>query len=302
MHDWARDGRTGLLITDASNAERDWLNREAQRHRLLAGELGAEHLTVTSPRGSSVTVHPGDRVMFQEPYYPPRSQRVENGTTGIVQAVDLEHDEVVIETGEASRREVRMPASFAPVELHYASHVYKAQGTTVDRTYVITGGWQTSRESLYVACSRSREGTRLYLDHESLRHDIDAEAVAEAAARGKRSRAKVAATLLRHHDADPRYAVAAMRLRQQRRRIRARWYAQNTRPLADTWHQRKERQAALCEGRWRRAAQVAGQRRGQQPPTPTLGTIASMEGVPVWALHTAEHVNGRSYVNDYAAR
>ena len=95
---------------------------------------------------------------------------------------------LTVETAEASRRQVELRAEDAPLELHYAAHVYKAQGTTVDRTYVITGGWQTSKESLYVACSRSREGTRLYLDKESLRHDIDDEAIAEAQRRGSEPR------------------------------------------------------------------------------------------------------------------
>jgi conjugative relaxase-like TrwC/TraI family protein len=58
---WARDGRTGLLITDASNAERDWLNRAAQEHRRLAGELSAEEVTVRRPHGD-LTLHRGDRV------------------------------------------------------------------------------------------------------------------------------------------------------------------------------------------------------------------------------------------------
>jgi hypothetical protein len=46
----ARDGRSPH---HQRNAERDGFNREAQRHRLLASEFGAEQLMVT---GSSPSV------------------------------------------------------------------------------------------------------------------------------------------------------------------------------------------------------------------------------------------------------
>jgi ATP-dependent exoDNAse (exonuclease V) alpha subunit len=126
------------------------------------------------------------------PHYRPHTgRRIENGAAATVQSVDPVRGTLTVETTELSRRQVELRAEDAPLELHYAAHVYKAQGATVDRTYVITGGWQMSKASLYVACSRSRDGTRLYLDKESLRHDIDQVAIGEAAARGAASRAKV---------------------------------------------------------------------------------------------------------------
>ena len=39
----------------------------------------------------------------------------------------------------------------------YAQHVYRQQGATVDRSVVVTGGWQTSKESAYVEATRARE-------------------------------------------------------------------------------------------------------------------------------------------------
>ncbi len=80
--------------------------------------------------------------------------------------------------------------------LFYAAHVYKSQGATVRRAYVVAGGWQTHRESLYVAVSRSRDATRLFVDRATL-GTIDASALAELAARAAESRAKVAAASLR---------------------------------------------------------------------------------------------------------
>ena len=301
--DWARDGRTGLLITDASNAERDWLNRAAQEHRLLAGELGDEQVTVARPQGS-LALHRGDRVLFTAACRPSAGRRIENGTAATVQSVDPEHGTLTVETAEASRRHVELRAEDAPLELHYAAHVYKAQGATVDRTYVITGGWQTSKESLYVACSRSREGTRLYLDKESLRHDIDEAAIAAAAARGAASRAKVAATaeVYASGAGKDRPASAAARRRAMHRRRTAGRRMPDQRALDEAYRRRKERQAALREGRARRALRRMAERNRREAPTPTLDTLAAMEGVPVWALQVAQEITGHSYVAAYAER
>ena len=304
VRDWARDGRTGLLITDASNAERDWLNRAAQEHRLLAGDLGTDSVTLTRPRPrGDLALHRGDRVLFTAAYRPGTGRRVENGTAATVQSVDEERGTLTVETTEASRRQIELHAEDAPLELSYATHVYKAQGTTVDRTYVITGGWQTSKESLYVACSRSRDGTRLYLDKESLRHDIDEVAIAEAAARGAASRAKVAATTHAYASGAEKdhYATAAARLRKMHRRRAARRQRSDRRPLTDRYHTRKERQDALWQGRRHRAAEQLRRRFDQEPPRPTLDTVAAIQGVPVWALQVAEEVTGRSYVTEHIA-
>jgi ATP-dependent exoDNAse (exonuclease V) alpha subunit len=300
VHDWARDGHTGLLITDATNAERDWLNCEAQRHRLLAGELSADAVTV--PReGSSLALHAGDRVIFGATYWPGGGGRVENGTTAIVETVDPEHGTVTVQTSEPARREITLPAAAAPLALHYAVHVYKAQGDTVDRAYVITGGWQTSKESLYVACTRARDATRLYLDKETLARDIDAEAIAEAAARGGKSRAKVAATPHPQDSGttDDRYAKAAARLRRVQRRRKLRRQRADRRPFTERYRLRKKRQDELFEGRLRRQGEEMRRRWQEEVPRPTLDSIAAIQGVPVWALETAEIVTGRSYVAEH---
>jgi AAA domain len=112
VRDWARDGRTGLLITDASNAERDWLNDTAQEHRRLAGELGEEHVTVARPHGET-TLHQGDRVLFTGVQYVAGGRRIENGTMATVHSVDPARGTLVVVTGEAIPREVALVAATA---------------------------------------------------------------------------------------------------------------------------------------------------------------------------------------------
>ncbi|MGZ4482424.1 MAG: ATP-dependent DNA helicase [Gaiellales bacterium] len=195
---WEADGRTGLLITDASNAERHRLNREAQARRWAAGELGREVLTVEHEHGP-VGFHTGDRVQFVGMLPLHEARRIENRTSGEVVAIDGAGRTVVVRTHEQTPREVRVNIDlYKGLDLHYAMHVHTGQGATVDRTYVVLGGWQTHKESMYVACSRARHGTRVFIDRESLGCLDDAAAIEEAARRGGRSRAKRAAISYRH--------------------------------------------------------------------------------------------------------
>ncbi len=58
----------------------------------------------------------------------------------------------------------------------YAQHIHRAQGATVTRTLVVTGGWQTSKEPAYVEASRARQGTDWFVSREDLGvegHDTD---------------------------------------------------------------------------------------------------------------------------------
>lgn len=62
------------------------------------------------------------------------------------------------------------------MRLGYAQHIHRAQGATVTRTLVVTGGWQTSKEPAYVEASRARQGTAWFVSREDLGvegHDTD---------------------------------------------------------------------------------------------------------------------------------
>ncbi len=47
-------------------------------------------------------------------------------------------------------------------------HVHKSQGLTAETAGVLMGGWQTDREHAYVALSRARESTHIYVSREDL--------------------------------------------------------------------------------------------------------------------------------------
>lgn len=173
------------LMTDASNAEVDALNLRVQALRLRRNELSEP---VEKP-DSVELLYRGDRVCWTAAMPVVDGPRVENGVRG-----------EVIATGDGSAT-VRIDGSGRTVEakgedlgllrLGYASHVYRQQGATVDRAVVVTGGWQTSRETSYVEASRAREGAEWHVAREELDGEIDAESIDRLAARMRISRTQV---------------------------------------------------------------------------------------------------------------
>jgi ATP-dependent exoDNAse (exonuclease V) alpha subunit len=80
-----------------------------------------------------------------------------------------EPNRLTIETKGTQAREVQIDTEeFSELRLSYAQHVYKAQGRTVDQAFVLTGGWQTDRERAYVALTRARDRTDIYVSREDL--------------------------------------------------------------------------------------------------------------------------------------
>ena len=109
-------------------------------------------------------------------------RRVENGITGTVLDADRHKDRVTIETHEREPREVEVDTQkFNDLSLSYAVHVHKGQGITAETSGVPMGGWQTDKENAYVALSRAREQTQIYVSREDLgQADMDVGAIRAA--------------------------------------------------------------------------------------------------------------------------
>jgi ATP-dependent exoDNAse (exonuclease V) alpha subunit len=160
------------LISDASNKEIARLNARAQHYRAERGELG--ELEVQVP-GVHYGVRQGDRVAMIDQHHEPGSERIENGSRGEVLDV-TPAGEVLIEFDVTGRQRTLAGEDLARVRLGYAQHIHRAQGATVTRTLVVTGGWQASKESAYVEASRARQGTDWFVSREDLGvegHDTD---------------------------------------------------------------------------------------------------------------------------------
>ncbi len=155
--------REVALIADASNQEIDRLNARAQHLRAQHGELGehqVQHPDVHYP------IREGDLIAFTSQHRLPGQPRVENGTRGEITAI---HPRGVRVALDGSDRHVNLPAEdLGSIWLGYAQHVYRQQGATVQRSVVLTGGWQTSKESAYVQATRARHGTDWVLARDQL--------------------------------------------------------------------------------------------------------------------------------------
>jgi conjugative relaxase-like TrwC/TraI family protein len=207
VSEWAQTreehpGERVVMITDASNHELDRLNQQAQERRAAAGELGPERAQLADRAYGLAT---GDEVLFAAQHRVAGERRVENGTRGLVVDVDERWDAVRVRTQEPEPREVDVDTKeFDGLRLAYAQHVYKAQGVTADRALVLTGGWQTDRESSYVALSRAREQTDIYAAREDLGHQgIDSNAIERLAQRMDESRAQQASVTREEITPDP---------------------------------------------------------------------------------------------------
>ena len=121
-------------------------------------------------------------------------KRVENGITGTVVDTARHKDQVTIETREREPREVAVDTSrFSDLSLGYVVHVHKGQGITAETSGILTGGWQTDREHAYVAVSRARERTQIYVSREDLGEaGMDTGAIERLADRMRRSGAQEA--------------------------------------------------------------------------------------------------------------
>jgi conjugative relaxase-like TrwC/TraI family protein len=177
VRDWAKLTETHpisevALISDASNNEIARLNARAQHYRAERSELG--DLEVQIP-GVHYGVRKGDRITLVDQHHQPGEERIENGSRGEVLDV-TSAGEVRVEFDVTGHRRTLAGNDLANVRLGYAQHIHRAQGATVTRTLVVTGGWQTSKEPAYVEASRARNGTDWFVNREDLGvegHDTD---------------------------------------------------------------------------------------------------------------------------------
>jgi conjugative relaxase-like TrwC/TraI family protein len=173
------------LISDASNLEIARLNARAQHYRAERGELGDIEVHVP---GVHYGVRAGDRIAMIDKHHERGAQRVENGAKGEVLDITDEGD-VLIQFDATNQWRTLAGEELAKLRLGYASHIHRAQGATVTRTLVLTGGWQTSKEATYVEASRARGGTDWYVNRQDLgEHGDDTNRIKRLARDMSRSR------------------------------------------------------------------------------------------------------------------
>ena len=163
------------------------MNARAQHHRAERGELG--ELEVPVP-GTHYGVRQGDRVAMIDQHHQAGQERIENGSRGEILEVSPD-GEVLVRFDVTGQQRTLAGEDLANLRLGYAQHIHRAQGATVTRTIVVTGGWQTSKEPAYVEASRARKGTDWFIAREELGTDgQDPDRIKTLAALMRRSNAQ----------------------------------------------------------------------------------------------------------------
>jgi len=176
---------TQTLILAGTRADVSDLNRLAQAKRRQAGELGVDRVAFNGQ-----TLHVGDRVCLTKNS---TSLGLTNGDTGVLErvipAAVRSRTKLVLRldsgSGEPARRATIPINAYPHVELGYATTTHKAQGSTVDRTLVLAGGWMQDRELTYVQLTRHREDCTLFISEAEAGDDL-----AELARTMRKSHAK----------------------------------------------------------------------------------------------------------------
>lgn len=172
VDEWFRDesALAERLILTVTNDQAADLNTLVQERRRENGELGGRGVQL----GGGGTAYRGDRVMFLENN---RKIGVFNGELGTVTKVirpaltTFNKGEVVVKLDHDE--EVRVNLNhYNAMTLGYAMTTHKAQGVTVDSSYVYTTPQDAEREMAYVQASRARESTRVYCPGHDLGEDL----------------------------------------------------------------------------------------------------------------------------------
>jgi ATP-dependent exoDNAse (exonuclease V) alpha subunit len=171
---WASDKTllTDKAIIAGTRAEVAELNRRARDRLIVAGvvDVAREIEVQIVHRDESTDIRrfaPGDRLVFT---MNDRPLGVANGMTGTIKGIDRERIgrpliSVDLDSpNERGERVVHVPASFARFDLGFALTTHRAQGRTVASVHALVNQAMGDREWTYVAASRSRFATTLYVD------------------------------------------------------------------------------------------------------------------------------------------
>ncbi len=140
------------------------LNEQARATLQADGQLGRDE-KVQTERGARQFAS-GDRLMFLRN---DRTMGVKNGTLATVERVGNGSMTVRLDGEKAAQVSFNIK-DYAHIDHGYAATVHKAQGVTVDRTYVLASP-HMDRQAAYVALTRHRDGLALHYGEDDFKDD-----------------------------------------------------------------------------------------------------------------------------------
>jgi len=161
---WATDrleGKTQLIMAGTRESVKA-LNESAREVLISSGEIekGNAYTTKRGERHFAV----GDRVYFLENN---DKVGVKNGKLGTITAIKDDKFKVTIDNEE--RSVAFNIKDYNAIDHGYATTVWKAQGQTFDKAYVLVSKF-FDRYMMYVACSRHRESLQIYAHLEEFKN------------------------------------------------------------------------------------------------------------------------------------
>jgi Ti-type conjugative transfer relaxase TraA len=153
-HDHKQNPKASQLVMAFTRDDVKTLNHDIRTLRQQTGELGPSHTITTETGKKPFAIN--DRIRFL------RNERdlgVKNGSLGVVEGI--EHGVLSVKL-DGSNARVQIDTKFYKhLDYGYAATVHKAQGTTVDRSYVL-GSTHFDRHTAYVALSRHRDNATVF--------------------------------------------------------------------------------------------------------------------------------------------
>jgi Ti-type conjugative transfer relaxase TraA len=154
-HDAQREPSQSQLVLSYTREEVQALNTSIRALRQQSGQLGPTRAISTDRGKKDFSVH--DRIRFGRNE---KTLGVKNGSLGTIEGI--ESGVLLVKLDGTAETHVAVDTKFYKHLDHgYATTVHKAQGTTVDRTYVLATP-HFDRHTTYVALSRHREATTMF--------------------------------------------------------------------------------------------------------------------------------------------
>jgi Ti-type conjugative transfer relaxase TraA len=153
-HDHKQDPNDSQLVMAFTRDDVKVLNHDIRALREQTGQLGKSHTITTETGKKPFAIN--DRIRFL------RNERdlgVKNGSLGIIEGIESGVLSVKL---DGTNTRVHVDTKFYKhLDYGYAATVHKAQGTTVDRSYVLATT-HFDRHTAYVALSRHRDNATVF--------------------------------------------------------------------------------------------------------------------------------------------
>ena len=152
-HDHKLDPTQSQLLMAFTRDDVKALNHDIRALRQQTGQLGlSEEISTESGKRPFAL---NDRIRFLKNE---RDLGVKNGSLGIIQGIESGVLSVQLDTGTTVQVDTKF---YNHLDYGYAATVHKAQGTTVDKAYVLATS-HFDRHTAYVALSRHRDNATVF--------------------------------------------------------------------------------------------------------------------------------------------